>query len=95
MKFEISKVEKLKSENKIKILSQKMFKKIQSVQTDHRVSISSSSECLEWSLKMKMKNEIWNLQSRIVEVRKSKKKSKSKNVRKHSKFQNGSAGQHY
>ena len=58
MKFEISKVEKLKSENQKKILSQKMFEKIISVKMDHRVSISSSKECIEWSLKMKIKNEI-------------------------------------
>ena len=74
MKFEISKVEKLKSENKIKILSQKIFEKIQSGETDHWVSISSNNECIEWSLKMKIKNEIWNFQSRKVEVGKSKKK---------------------
>ena len=66
MKFEISKVEKLKSGNQKKIISQKMFEKIISVKMDHRVSISSSNECIEWPIalndhwrwKWKMKFEI-------------------------------------
>ena len=51
---------------KKKISSQKMFEKIISVKMDHRVSISSSNECIEWPIalndhwrwKWKMKFEI-------------------------------------
>ena len=49
-----------------KIKSQKKFEKIISVRMDHRVSISSSNECIEWPIalndhwrwKWKMKFEI-------------------------------------
>ena len=61
--FQSTKVEVGKSK---KILSQKMFEKIISVQTGHRVSISSSNACIEWPIvlndhwrwKWKMKFEI-------------------------------------
>ena len=56
MKFEISKVKKLKSGNQKKNLSQKMFEKIISVKTDHRVSISRSNECIEWPIAL---NDHW------------------------------------
>ena len=45
--FQSWKVEVGKSK---KILSQKMFEKIQSAQMDHRVSISSSSAFIRWPI---------------------------------------------
>ena len=61
--FKSGKVEVGKSK---KISSQKMFEKIISDKMDHRVSISSSNECIEWPIvlndhwrwKWKMKFEI-------------------------------------
>ena len=62
-----------------------MFEKIISVQTDHRVNISSiyyMTHCIERSLKMKIKNEISNFKSWKVEVGKSKKISSKKKFKK-------------
>ena len=53
MKFEISKVKKLKSENQKKNLCQKMFEKNISVEMDHQVSISGSNGCIEWPIALK------------------------------------------
>ena len=82
----------------IKLLSEKMFEKIISVQRGHRVSISSRSmhvlnDPLHWMI-IEDENEKWNFESRKVEVGKSKKNLKSKNVRKNYKCPNGSPSQH-
>ena len=74
---DISKVEKLKLENRKKCISQKRFEKFLSFPMDHRVSISSSSmdvlnDPLHWMI-IEEENQKWNFQSRKVEVGKSKK----------------------
>ena len=89
IKNDISKEEKFKSETQIKIISQKIFEKSLSVQTDHRVGKISSNACIEWPTAL---NDHWIWKSKIkfeisqVEKFKSEyqKKSKSKNVRKNS-----------
>ena len=76
IKNDISKEEKFKSETQIKIISQKILEKSPSVQTDHRVSNNSSNACMthwiEWSLKMKIKNQ-------ISKVEKLKSENRNKN----------------
>ena len=98
IKNDISKEEKFKSETQIKIISQKIFEKSLSVQTDHRVSKISSNACIEWPTAL---NDHWIWKSKIkfeisqVEKFKSEyqKKSKSKNVQKKSKCPNRSPSQ--
>ena len=62
IKFEISQVEKFKSEYQKKSKSKNVRKNSLSVQTDHRVSISSSNACIKWPIAL---NDHWRWKSKI------------------------------
>ena len=79
IKNEICKVKRLKSENQKKILSQKMFEKILSVKMDHRVSNSSSNECIEWPIAL---NDHWRWKWKMKFEISKVEKLKSENQRK-------------